>query len=293
MTKSKLGNSITQAIGNDESRVEPSFTSEPAANSEVEIPKSHKTKKTKPQKVKRPSSNGGGVHFFGGLLKLLIVIAVVVGIVYFGQDYINPQQSKIQSEIVDVKNNTTEIALNLEDANHTIRDIQENVTGLLSSDQVHDQDIHEIKAVMAEAKTLESNISTNADALTLIQDQLDTVITKVEAMTDTTVRNSKEIASIKAELKKTPKVVVPKITTPKPLVVKVPKLPEMFHNARLVSADLWGNQQYAILKKSDGTWLPVAVGDSFDGWRLVQVTPRKAVFQNEDQIEEINAIAEK
>jgi DNA repair ATPase RecN len=205
------------------------------------------------------------VNIFAYILTIAISVALVAG-AYFIVVAHNIQKSEIGVLSEGLSSTAAELSSQIDS-------IKSQLSEAISKVQANSQQADNIVSM----KEMMSEIQS---AITDIRSDVDNIRVSVNANSEAINDSQLEITALTSEIKKLKARPKPKktVTTTK----QVPKPEKINQNeiggSSIGSIDTWGAETYVMMRNSDGSWNPIAVGDTLHGWRLTSVQDIEAVF---------------
>lgn len=163
--------------------------------------------------------------------------------------------SKTDDLLVDLKQTRGEVAANAESL-ATLPAIRESIAGVQSRLSGLSADIDQLRP---ELESLKKELNGNSG-------EIETLEKKVKELTEK------------------PRVIQRVVKEP---AVSEKRQEQLLAGASIASIDVWGDQSSVVMQSADGRWVPLSIGDAFNGWRLYDVKGSSAVFKRGDKIKKV------
>jgi hypothetical protein len=219
-------------------------------------------------------SNGAALH----------VLAILVSISAVGvAGYAIYNQAGIESKITTEANR-----LNL-----SVGDLNQRTDNLMVDFGQAEQSINKYRISIASIDGIRSNMTQQQNTLADFRAELASIKSAQDQLTTSMNDNTTEIATIASvvqALKARPVPIArPALPRPAPRLVIV-EIPNQIEGAVIGSIDIWGTEQYIMLREQNGSWYPLAEGDTYKGWRFSGLEGDTAIFINGARTKQLTTV---
>jgi len=219
--------------------------------------------------VAQQASAGGGrkATMIAGASLLVALAGVGVG----GMAYMDAQQVRtdagaafesLTDSVGKLGDSTTQLQVAVSKMTDRVGANESAISGI-DTGSIQERIVDVQRQLNTVALTVENDRALSADALNQIQSDIQAIQTDYQS----------QIANLKTAAAKP--VAKPTSSAPKVAAAAKEKTVETVADARFVSADQWGYEQNIVLKTSTGSWEMIQIGDTYKGWRLMNVDPTK------------------
>jgi len=219
----------------------------------------------------RPAAQQSQVSNAGGgkkstLLAGASLLVALAGVGVGGMAYMDAQQVRVDAgaafeglsdSVGKLGDSTTELQVAVSRMTDRVGANEAAISGI-DTGSIQDRISVVQQQLNSVALIVENNRALSADALNQIQSDLKAIQSEYQ----TQIANLKTAAA---------KPVAKAPSAPKVAAAPKEKTVQTVADARFVSADQWGYEQNIVLKTSAGQWEMIQIGDTYKGWRLMNV----------------------
>jgi hypothetical protein len=207
----------------------------------------------------------------GAALNVLTILVSISAIGVAGYAIYN--QAGIESKITTEANR-----LNL-----SVGDLNQRTDNLMVDFAQAEQSINKNRISIASIDGIRSNMTQQQNTLADFRAELASIKSAQDQLTTSMNDNTTGMATISRAvqaLKARPVPIArPAAPRPTPRLVVV-EMPNQIEGAVIGSIDVWGTEQYIMLREQSGSWYPLAEGDTYKDWRFSGLEVDTAIFTN-------------